>query len=464
MMKRLFLWLGLAGSSQGFAQQSPAQPALPLQRLLQQVEAGYPSIKARQEMAKAGSYYVAAAEKNFLPELTAGQQFTYSTNNGLVGSFYNNEGTTISTSGGVRPENIYEGVFGSFTTLSVNWRIFTFGRLQQEVNYARSQEQLAKDDISKEIFRQQITAADAYLRLALLQRLQWVQQQNLSRAATFQQYVLSRAKAGLLPGADSSFANAEVAKARIALLQSNQATRQQRIFLQRLTGIAADSIIADTTFFSRRLPATTAADSLAIAQHPFLQYATQQVKVANEKQLAVKKSILPSVNLLGMGWARGSGIDRETNAYSSKLSDGIPWQTYNYMGALAIKWNILSLAKNKQEVHAAQAVAAAANARRTEQQLALNAQLDDARLQYQLAWEQTKLAPVQYQSASDAWQQSNARYQAGLATLTELVQTLYALNRADVDKTIATNNVWRGLLLEAAATGNINLFTNQVQP
>jgi len=438
-----------------------AQQVVSFKDLLEAVAQNYPSIKAKQAGIKAAGYYTNAAKKDFLPDLVVGDQYTYSTNNGLVGSFYNNEGSTISTSGGVRADNIYQGVFGSFTTLSIDWRAFTFGRLKQAVLYAQAQEKLAQDDYQNEIFKQKITAADAYLQLALLLKLQAVQQQNLDRAATFQQYISSRSGAGLIPGADSSYANAEVAKARLALLQSQQNAAQQRIILAQLSGIRQDSINVDTSFFLTTLPPDIIKDTFNIQSHPYLQYAQQQVNLSREKSLVVKKAVLPTINILGMGWARGSGVDKDGD-YSSKISDGIPYKTYNYMAAVAVKWNITSLARNKQEQKAATQEIEASRFRMNEQELALQSQSDNARLQYQLALQQTQVAPVQYKSAYDAYQQSNARYQAGLATLTELVQTLYVLNRADVDKAVANNNVWRGLLMQTAATGNLSMFTNQL--
>jgi len=455
-MKKFLGLLCLAASISAGAQQ-----VISMKDIIAAVAQNYPSIKAKQAGIKAAAYYTNAAKKDYLPDLVVGDQYTYSTNNGLVGSFYNNEGSTISTSGGVRPDNIYQGVFGSFTTLTVDWKAFNFGKIKQGVQYAQAQQLLAQDDYQNEIFKQEITAADAYLQLALLLKLQTVQQQNLDRAITFQQYILSRAGAGLIPGADSSYANAEVAKARLALLQSRQNAAQQKIVLAQLSGIKADSILADTSFFLKQLPTAFSNDSLSVQSHPYLQYAQQQVKVLQEKSLVVKKAVLPTVNILGMGWARGSGVDKSGN-YSSKISDGIPYQAYNYMAAVAVKWNITSLAKNKQERRAAEQETEASKFRMSEQELALQSQLNNATLQYDLALQQTKVAPVQYQSAYDAYQQSNARYQAGLATLTELVQTLYVLNRADVDKAVANNNVWRGLLMQTAATGNLSLFTNQL--
>jgi len=69
-------------------------------------------------------------------------------------------------------------------------------------------------------------------------------------------------------------------------------------------------------------------------------------------------------------------------------------------------------------------------------------------------------APVQIKSATDAYIQKSTLYKNGLSNIVDLTQALYILNRAETDRDIAYSNVWQGLLLKAAATGDFNLFTS----
>jgi hypothetical protein len=72
--------------------------------------------------------------------------------------------------------------------------------------------------------------------------------------------------------------------------------------------------------------------------------------------------------------------------------------------------------------------------------------------------------PLQYQAASDAYIQKSVLYKNGLTTLVDLQQAIYALNRAEIDRSVAYLNVWQALLQKAAASGDFNLFSNQAQP
>jgi hypothetical protein len=43
----------------------------------------------------------------------------------------------------------------------------------------------------------------------------------------------------------------------------------------------------------------------------------------------------------------------------------------------------------------------------------------------------------------------------------DVTQTLYTLNRAEIDRDIIYTNVWQSLLMKAAATGDFELFINE---
>ena len=69
---------------------------------------------------------------------------------------------------------------------------------------------------------------------------------------------------------------------------------------------------------------------------------------------------------------------------------------------------------------------------------------------------------MEVQSATDAYTLKSVMYQNGLTTLVDVTQTLYTLNRAETDRDLAYINVWQALLLQAAATGVLTLFTNEL--
>jgi hypothetical protein len=70
---------------------------------------------------------------------------------------------------------------------------------------------------------------------------------------------------------------------------------------------------------------------------------------------AIKKSILPGVNLFGIFQTRGSGFGTQYSAafpndYSKSYFDGITPLRSNYVAGLSLAFNIMSITKVKQQV------------------------------------------------------------------------------------------------------------------
>ena len=66
--------------------------------------------------------------------------------------------------------------------------------------------------------------------------------------------------------------------------------------------------------------------------------------------------------------------------------------------------------------------------------------------------------PVQLAAARQSEAQASARYQAGLASIVEVADTQNLLAQAEYQDAAARVDVWRALLAEAAARGDLASF------
>jgi outer membrane protein TolC len=82
----------------------------------------------------------------------------------------------------------------------------------------------------------------------------------------------------------------------------------------------------------------------------------------------------------------------------------------------------------------------------------------------QAARELAQLTPVQLEAARAAESQAQARYRAGLATLTEVADTQRSLAQAEIDDGLAKLNVWRALLAQSTAEGDLEPFLRRAAP
>jgi outer membrane protein TolC len=152
-----------------------------------------------------------------------------------------------------------------------------------------------------------------------------------------------------------------------------------------------------------------------------------------------------------------------TDKYSKDYFDGIKPTRTNYVTGISLAWNITSIAKIKQQVKAQQFLTDAYKneydlvTTQLQDQLALADQRIDNSLQ------SAREVPVQYKAAADAWVQKSVLYKNGLTNIVDLQQALYALNRAETDRSVAYINVWQALLQKAAASGDFDLFLKQIK-
>jgi hypothetical protein len=86
----------------------------------------------------------------------------------------------------------------------------------------------------------------------------------------------------------------------------------------------------------------------------------------------------------------------------------------------------------------------------------LSSQSEQARAEREGARRVAETTPIQLASARVLEQQSRVRYDAGLATIIEVADSQRLLLQAEVGDAVARLGVWRALVAEAAARGDIS--------
>ena len=437
--------------------------SLTLNQVVEQSVRQYPFLKAKQAEVSSAERRLQASRTELLPTMIIQDQYNYATSNSLNNSFFPNEGTNISTSGGVRSVAVSQGSFGSYTSASIEWRAMTFGRVKANIGVAKADFQRSQVDSENEIFQHQVRTVDAYLLLLINQKLVQIQRSNLDRAQAFKRVVDSGVRSGMRAGVDSSLATAEAVRARLLLLSSQQQEQVQRLRLSELAGQLQSDMQVDSMSFYTSLPnGDFLLDSLSL-KNPTLRLFQSQINLSAARSLATQRSAMPFISLVGVGNARGSGFANQGDVFQSNQLNGLGYQVGNYLVGIVARWNLTNLIRARQDYQADQFQVERSRQLFNTQRLQITRQYQEADIQYQVALEQARQAPIQLQAARQAYNQANARYQSGLTDLVTLLQTVVTLNRAEVDGYVAVSNVWRFLLLKAAADGDLSLFMNQVK-
>ncbi len=425
----------------------------------------YGSVKAKSNYANASKETLKQANRDYLPNLNLSAQQDYGTINGQNGALYGFNGLGTASSGPALPEQNWNASFGALYLVNMNWDFFTFGKIKQKINLAKVEVQSREYDLQQEKFQQEIKISAAYLNLLASQRLLISQQKNLKRAIVFKNTAVARVKNGLLAGVDSTLATAEVSRAKIALNQAKDFVKEQNSKLVILMGVPTQDFVPDTLFINQipreMIQPFVANDSL----HPALQYYKTKIDYSNQQLKLYKRSYYPTMSMFGVLQTRASGFNSDyvtdQTSFNRNYIDGISPDRTNYLVGIGITWNLTTPFRASKQVSAQKFISQGLQDEYNQIDTELKAQLHLADAKIKITMDNYAEAPIQVNAAAQAYLQKSTLYKNGLTTLTDITQTLYTLNRAEIDRDIVNNNVWQSFLLKAAATGNFDLFINE---
>ncbi len=423
-------------------------------------------LKAKDNYAKASAEGIVSAKRDGLPDLTLSAQQAYGTINGLNGLASGLPGLTTITAGPVAPTQNWNAAFGAYYSSNIDWNIFSFGL--QRAHVAEAKGFYARDaaDLEQEKFQQQVRVAGAYLNLLAAQRLYYSMDVNLARVSQLRDVIRIRTVNGLNPGVDSTIANAELSKARMAVTDAINYEQSQAANLAQQLGTDDQTFSLDSIYINQlpaRLPVQPVDD---LSGHPELQFLDARVNSSDLTANVISKTSLPKLSLFGVLQDRGSGFGTGYNpnvpgSYSQSYFNGIDPARGNYLIGVGITWNLTDMGRAASRVKSQRFDSDGLRNEYNYLENNLSNQLKEGNMQLANTLQKYHEAPIQLKAASEAYEQKKDLYSNGLATIVDVTQTLYNLNRAETDKDIASTAVWQALLYMAASSGKFNLFINQ---
>ncbi|AWK06583.1 transporter [Flavobacterium crocinum] len=425
----------------------------------------YGSIRAKNNYTNASKETLKQSKRDYLPNLNLSAQQDYGTVNGQNGPLYGFGGLGVASSGLPLPEQNWNSAFGALYLVNMNWDFFTFGKTQEKINLSKIDVQAKEKDLQQEKFQQEIKISAAYLNLLASQRLLISQQKNLDRAEVFKKTAVARVKNGLLAGVDSTLATAEVSKAKIALNLARNFVKEQNNKLVDLMGVAPQDFVTDTLFVTQIPKELIQGNATNDSLHPLLQFYKTKIDYSNQQVKLYKRFYYPTMSAFGVLQTRASGFENsyatDQTAFSRNYWDGVNPDRTNYLLGVGITWNLTTPFRSSKQVMAQKFVSQGLQEEYNQADRELKSQLNFAEDKIKITLENYAEAPIQVDAAKRAYVQKSTLYKNGLTDLTDLTQTMYVLNRAEIDRDIVNNNVWQSFLLKVAATGNFDLFINE---
>jgi outer membrane protein TolC len=452
--------IGLLGcvvtATPAFGQGAGSGP-LSLNDAIQLAVKNYPTIKESRARAQAAEEGVGVARTAYLPRLDFMWQENRATTNNVFGLLLP-PSILPSISGPVLgTRSLGDSVWGSAAGALLSWEAVDFGQRKANVDIARAQTQLARSQSALTELDVASAAADAFLTVLAADESVRAARANVDRLQVFADSVRTLVQNQLRPGADQSRAEAELAVAKNQLSQAIQVAESARASLADAIGSAGVSIEV-TAGPLERLPDLTLAP-VDVKSHPAARAGEAAVDVVRAQERALDRAYFPQVTFQSAFTGRGTGAD----------VPGVPsfghWLTVpNWAIGASVTFpafEIFSI-QARRRVDVQNELAESARYERTLQ--TLTTQEVKARALLRAASDIASNTPVERQAATAGESQARARYQSGLASITEVAEAQRLLAQAEADDAIARLGVWRALLAAAQARGDLAPFTEKVKP
>jgi outer membrane protein len=431
--------------------QAPSFPVT-LQQAIQYAIDNYPAIRASFARISAQQSGVDLAQTAYLPRIDWSIQVNRATRNNVSGLLI--PGTlNPPISGPVSDITSSSAIWGSANALLLSWEAFDFGLRGAAVNLAQTL--VARATAGAELTRLEVGVgtAEVFLRLAAAQETVRAARANLERQQVFADSVAVLVKNQLRPGADDSRAQAELAAARILLIQAEQAEQIARANLAQWLGVAPAAVQISGGPLLAMAPTPPVAAPTP-ATHPLAETQMATVESSRALQNVLGHAYFPRINFQTAYSLRGTGAT--ANGTTLGGSQGLGFDTPNWAVGLTATFPLFDWfsLRERQRIEAHTERAEVATYDRVVQQL--TAQSEQARAEMDGARRVAENTPIQLASARVLEQQSRARYDAGLATIIEVADSQRLLLQAEVGDAVARLGVWRALLADAAARGDMS--------
>lgn len=442
--------------SVSLAQTSVKVPEAPL-TLDQAVDfalGNYPAVRASMERVLASKEGVSLSRTAYLPRTDLLWQSNRATRNNIFGLLLP-QSVVPPISGPVLPSTSDRGVWGSAGGAMVSWEPFDFGYRGANVDVARAAQQRANAELSLTKLDVAGAAGDAFLRLAAAQQQVKSAQADVDRRQVLATSIHALVKEELRPGADASRADAELAAAKIQLIRAQELERESEATFAELLGISGSKVVinADSLLAS---PPTSYGSEATLANHPAAQIVNSTLFETRAREKVLSKSYYPRFNLQGSFSGRGSGANPDGTFGTG--TDGLGLMRQNWAAGLTATFAVLDFPSLhfKKQIEQANERAQQSEYNRTLQ--SLTAQSERAKADYDSAVLIIQNTPVELEAARLGETQATARYKAALAPIVEVADAQRLLLQAEIDDNLARLSVWRAMLGEALAQGDLQPF------
>jgi outer membrane protein TolC len=388
-----------------------AQP-LALDDCLKLAAGNHPALTAAQAGVTAATESVREAQASYYPTLDLNAGYHRWQRRAFLPSGLTIPGRTIPDI--VGPLNDWNGGVASRVTL------FDAGERRAGLEVARARRAVAEAEVSTVQADVRLAVQSAFYALAAAQELKSVAEKNLARTEGHQRLAVARREAGAVPQADVLRMDAEVANARLQLINAESRVRIAAGRLNTAMGRAADTPLAIAPTASAMPPPARGeletAATRALAQRPEIASSEKRTEAARAAVSAAQASRAPKARADAMfGW-------RDT----AWVPDTREWQA-----GLSVDFPIFDGSSRARRGARSKAELAREEAAFENRRLHIRDEVWSSASELERAWSAIAANETSVRASEESLRVVRDRYQSGAALVTDLLDTQTALARAE---------------------------------
>jgi len=339
------------------------------------------------------------------------------------------------------------------TRFAAQGTIWDFGRTKQHVTGARLGLE-ATDRTHDDHVRQVLLATlDAYLSVSLSREALAAARSARESAESIVSQAQARVQAGLAVEADLLRGQVHLASARRGEIEAAGQLEMARSRLNRLMGAALDAPQGETTALepaSLHVAAEEALRGEQVKLRPDYQRLLSELRQAELEVRSSQAEYLPSIG-----------------AFAAWEMDNPSLQSYggnNWIAGMSLRWNIFAGGGDSARVHAARQRLEAKKRQVSAMESAMSLEVHNAIVQFRSAEQQVEAARAAEAQSEEGLRILKNRYEAGLATMTDL---LSAESQRAAARTLFSEAIYRHRLSYAQieyAAGTLSATSTGMNP
>jgi outer membrane protein TolC len=199
---------------------------------------------------------------------------------------------------------------------------------------------------------------------------------------------------------------------------------------------------------------------LDVKSHPAAKAGEANIEAVRARERGLDRAYYPTITFESAYAGRGTGADVPG---VQSLGSGLRPQVPNWAIGASVRFGAFDFfsINARRRVEAQNEVAESARYEQTIQKL--TTQEAKAQALLKAATEIARNTPIERDAATAGESQARARYQSGLASVTEVAEAQRLLAQAEADDAVARLGVWRALLAAAQARGDLTPFLDKIK-